>query len=266
MTEDRRLSRNDPVAVLDGVQIHRNDRLTLRVDALELSQGECLGVIGPNGAGKSTLLAALSGFLKADVGVIRLFGELLTGSNSTRLRKRVATVSQLAAVDPRLPITVHESVMTGGFGKLGFWRRPSHELAARASDMLELTGIGHLANRPLGLISGGERQRTAIARALTQEPDLLLLDEPTSALDWKAQREVLALIRDVHERFALSVVLVTHDLNALPGMCSRVAYIQDGIVSWLGPAAEALDPARLTELYGTEFQVLDHAGTPVVLF
>lgn len=266
MTEDRPLSLKEPVAILDGVRIHRNDRLTLRVDALDLRQGECLGVIGPNGAGKSTLLATLSGLLKADAGVIRLFGELLTGSNSTRLRKRVATVSQLTAIDPRLPLTVQESVMTGGFGKLGLWRRPSHALATRALEMLELTGIGHLAKRPLGLISGGERQRTAIARALTQEPDLLLLDEPTSALDWKAQREILALIRSVHKRFALSVVLVTHDLNALPGMCSRMAYLQDGIVSWLGPTAEALDPVRLTELYGTEFQVLDHAGTPVVLF
>lgn len=255
-----------PVAVLDNVKLSRRGVTALHVEHLELGRGECLGVIGPNGAGKSTLLAALAGLLKAESGSIRLFGEPLRHSDATRLRKRVATVSQLADVDPRLPITVLESVMTGGFGKLGLWRRPGRALAARASEMLELTGIGHLAQRPLGLISGGERQRTAIARALTQEPDILLLDEPTSALDWKAQREVLALVREVHGRFGLSSVLVTHDLNALPGLCSRVAALRDGRVSWQGPAAQALDPARLAELYGTAFQVLDHAGTPVVLF
>lgn len=255
-----------PVAVLDDVRLSRRGVAALSVEHLELGRGECLGVVGPNGAGKSTLLAALAGLLAADSGCIRLFGEPLTRSNATRLRKRVATVSQLADVDPRLPITVLESVMTGGFGKLGLFRRPGRELAAKAMEMLELTGIGHLARRPLGLISGGERQRTAIARALTQEPDILLLDEPTSALDWKAQREILALVRDIHARLGPSVVLVTHDLNALPGMCSRVAYIQDGAVGWVGPSAQALDPDRLGGLFGTAFEVLCHAGKPVVLF
>ncbi|MBI4804849.1 MAG: ABC transporter ATP-binding protein [Desulfovibrio sp.] len=256
----------EPVARLENVRIFRRGRLTLSVDALDLQPGECLGIIGPNGAGKSTLLSALSGFLMADAGTITLFGQRVSNANATRLRKRVATVSQLSAVDPRLPITVHESVMTGGFGKLGLWRRPGRALADKAARMMELTGIGHLAGRPLGLISGGERQRTAIARALTQEPDILLLDEPTSALDWKAQREILALIRDIHAEIKLCVALVTHDLNALPGMCTRVVQMQGGSICWSGPAAEALDPARLTGLYGTPFQVISHAGTSVVLF
>lgn len=253
-------------AELQNVRIFRRGVLALGVEHLEVARGEFLGVIGPNGAGKSTLLSALSGFLRTDAGRILLFGELLTGANATALRKRVATVTQLAAVDPRLPITVLESVMTGGFGKLGLWRRPGRELTAKAKEMLELTGIAHLADRPLGLVSGGERQRTAIARALTQEPDILLLDEPTSALDWKAQREVLALIRDIHAKFGLTVILVTHDLNALPGMCDRVSFIKGGSINWLGPASEALNPERLTTLFGTAFEVIEHGGTPVVLF
>ena len=195
------------------------------MERLDILRGECLGIIGPNGAGKSTLLAALSGLARADAGQIRLFGEPLTTARATALRKRVATVTQLAAVDPRLPITVLESVMTGGFAKLGLWRRSGAALKALAGRMLEMTGIAHLANRPLGLISGGERQRTAVARALTQEPEILLLDEPTSALDWKAQRDILALVRDIHAALGLTVVLVTHDLNALTGMCQRVATI-----------------------------------------
>ncbi|WP_051272520.1 metal ABC transporter ATP-binding protein [Fundidesulfovibrio putealis] len=255
-----------PVAALHSVRILRRGILALDIEHLEIAEGECLGVIGPNGAGKSTLLAALAGLLRPDSGHIEFFGKALDSASATALRKRVATVAQLAAVDPRLPITVLESVMTGGFGRLGLWKRAGRELAAKATQMLELTGIAHLSDRPLGLVSGGERQRTAVARALTQEPDILLLDEPTSALDWKSQREVLALIRDIHARLGLTVVLVTHDLNALPGMCDRVAYIQGGAISWLGPSAEALDPERLSELYGTTFTVLDHGGLPVVLF
>ena len=94
----------------------------------------------------------------------------------------------------------------------------------------------------------------------------MLLDEPTSALDWKSQRETLALVRSILADMELTVVLVTHDLNALPGMCDRVCALRGGAVSWTGPPTRALDPARLEALYGTPFEVLAHAGRPVVLF
>jgi ABC-type cobalamin/Fe3+-siderophores transport system ATPase subunit len=251
---------------LSDVLVVRRGLTALDVASLSVAPGQCLGVIGPNGAGKSTLLAAAAGLVRPVRGQVRLFGAPLTGSGATRARKRVATVSQLAGVDPRLPITVYESVLSGGFGKLGLLRRPGRQLKERAAYMLELTGIAHLRGRPLGLVSGGERQRAAIARALTQEPDILLLDEPTSALDWKAQREVLGLIRTVRRDFAMTIVIASHDLNALPGLCHRVCHLRGGRLAWDGPPEEALDPDRLEALYGAPFTVIRHGGKPVVLF
>jgi len=132
--------------------------------------------------------------------------------------------------------------------------------------MLELVGIAQLASRPLGQLSGGERQRAAIARALTQEPTVLLLDEPTSALDWRAQRDILGCITDLRRRLSLTVLVATHELNSLERLCHEVLCLEAGRPVWRGPAAEALDGARLSALYHAEVAVVSQAGRRVVLF
>jgi manganese/iron transport system ATP-binding protein len=173
---------------------------------------------------------------------------------------------QAQDIDPRLPITVAQSVMSGGYAKLGWFRRPSKELARRSQEMLELVGVAHLADRPLGQLSGGEQQRAAIARALTQEPSVLLLDEPTSALDWRAQRDILGCIASLREHLGLTVLLATHDLNSLESLCHEVLCLQSGRPLWRGPAKDALDPALLGGLYQAEVAVVAHADRRVVLF
>ncbi|OIO02699.1 MAG: hypothetical protein AUJ49_05770 [Desulfovibrionaceae bacterium CG1_02_65_16] len=249
--------RDAPAVTLLDVRVVRQGRAVLRVRELVVKRGEFLGVIGPNGSGKSTLLAVVAGRLRPATG--KILGAGTAGG-------RVALAAQMTALDPRLPISILESVMVGAYAELGALRRPGPKVRARARQLLDMVGIAHLADRPIGLCSGGEAQRAAIARALLQRPDVLLLDEPTSALDWRAQREILACIKDIHSRLGLTTVMVTHELNALPELCDRVLVLRAGEPVWLGSAREALTPQRLAETFGIPFTVLDHRDRPVVLF
>lgn len=247
-------------ALLRDVRVLRQGRVVLDVPLLEIVRGEFLGVIGPNGSGKSTLLAVLAGRLGCGGGHTEVSGSGKGG------RGRVALAPQMSALDPRLPISVLESVMVGAYAELGPLRRPGPEVRARARELLALVGIPHLEDRPIGRCSGGEAQRAAIARALLQRPDVLLLDEPTSALDWRAQREILECVRDIHARLGLTTVMVTHELNSLPVLCTRVLALRQGRPQWLGPAAQALEPERLAAIFDVPFTVLSHQDRPVVLF
>lgn len=259
-------------------------RRILDVGSFEAHPGEFVVLVGPNGAGKSTLLGVVNGFVRPATGRATVLGRDMRERGGWRVRKRVALVAQMAEVDPRLPISVLETVMVGGYGRLGLLRRPGAALRSLALAHLARTGIAHLAGRPFGQCSGGERQRAAIARALTQQPDILLLDEPTSALDWHAQRDILALVADIHEErrrtdHPLTTLMVTHDLNALhrdtavdeagrrdaPAV-DRVVCMAQGRVTWAGTVEDALDADRLTALYGTPIAIIRHGGRPVVLF
>jgi ABC-type cobalamin/Fe3+-siderophores transport system ATPase subunit len=245
---------------LEGVQAVRQGKTVLDIPLLEVTRGEFLGIIGPNGSGKTTLLGVLAGRLAPQNGSVHLSG------SDQKEHGKVAIASQMSALDPRLPISVLESVMVGAYAELGLLHRPGHAVRARAREMLSLVGIAHLENRPIGRCSGGEAQRAAIARALLQRPDILLLDEPTSALDWRAQREILDCIKDIHTRLGLTTLMVTHDLNALPVLCDRVLALRDGRVVWNVPSHKALEPARLSDIFNTPFVVLSHEDRPVVLF
>lgn len=248
-----------PVIRLEEARVERQGRAVLDISLLQVGRGEFLGVIGPNGSGKSTLLGVLAGRIRLAGGVARL-------TRPDGDAARVALAAQMNSLDPRLPISVMESVLVGCYSELGLLRRPGPEERRRASELLELVGIPHLAQRPIGQCSGGEAQRAAIARALLQRPDVLLLDEPTSALDWRAQREILACIKGIHAAMGLTTLMVTHELNALPALSDRVLALKGGQMAWDRPAADALDAGLLGEIFDVPFAVLRHGERPVVLF
>ncbi|MEF2146448.1 MAG: ABC transporter ATP-binding protein [Desulfovibrionaceae bacterium] len=255
-----------PVLTLERVAAAYGRHVAMRDVSLQLAQGDFLGVIGPNGAGKTTLLTVINGLGRIIAGRAEAFGVPVTPGNARALRRRIGYVAQLQEFDPLLPITVRESVLTGCYGRLGLLRGVPDADRRRADELIELVGLGGLAHRPLGHLSGGERQRTAIARALLQEPEMLLLDEPTASLDWQAQRGLLGLIRTVHERFGLTSLIVTHDLNSLPDVCNLVACMRRGRLERLGSPEEIADAALLSDLYGTDIQVLKHEGRLRLLF
>ena len=127
-------------------------------------------------------------------------------------------------------------------------------------------GKGRKAKRPIGHLSGGERQRVALARALAQEPELLLLDEPTAALDWRAQRDICNAVSDLRAAFNLTVIMVTHDLNAVFALAHKVAMLRNGKMLWQGNATDAINAKLLSKLYDVPIQIASNGQRNAALF
>ena len=201
-----------------------------------------LGVLGPNGAGKTALLKALLGLLP-----------LLGGRRVLPLGRtpRVGYVPQRDRLDMSWPLSVLDVVLMGRAPLVGPMKRYRARDRDAARAAMQEIGIGALADRPLYALSGGQHQKVLIARAIAAEPELLVLDEPTSAMDPAAERVLLDLVARLKSAHNLSVVLVTHQLTAIPGFADEVALIdrERGLFE-VGPAEQMLDPEKLGRLYG----------------
>ena len=237
------------IKIQDAVVSYRED-VALQGVSLEVKKGEFIGIIGPNGAGKTTMLTVINGLGKLVHGQAWVLGTRLNGGNCTNLRKRIGYVAQMERIDPRLPINVRETVMVGCYGCLGLLHRPNRAHWEKVDEVLEMVGIAHLAQRPIGHLSGGEYQRAAIARALVQQPEIFLLDEPTASIDQKAQREILNLIQLIHREYGMTTLFVTHDLRMLPSICQRLILMKDGKIWQQGDPESMLREDVLGQLYG----------------
>jgi ABC-type cobalamin/Fe3+-siderophores transport system ATPase subunit len=236
------------IDIKNAVVSYRED-VALRGVSLKVNAGEFVGIIGPNGAGKTTLLTVVNGLGKLLSGRVKVLGHQLAPGNGHSLRKKVGYVAQVQNIDPRMPMNVREVVMIGRYGLLGLLARPGRHDWEVVDEMLELVGMSHLARRPIGHLSGGEQQRVAIARCLAQEPAIFLLDEPTASLDWKAQADILELVREVHDRRNLTTMFVTHDLTCLPVACGRIVLMKEGQIWGEGTPAGLLTDENLGHLY-----------------
>jgi ABC-type Mn2+/Zn2+ transport system ATPase subunit len=245
---------NIVIKIQDAVVSYRED-VALQGVSLEVNKGEFIGIIGPNGAGKTTLLTIVNGLGKLVHGQAWVLGSRLNGRNSISLRKRIGYVAQVEHIDPKLPINVRETVMVGCYGRLGLFRRPTRAQWETVDEVLEMVGIAHLAQRPIGHLSGGEYQRAAIARALVQQPEIFLLDEPTASIDQKAQREILSLIQLIHREYHTTTLFVTHDLRTLPSICQRLILMKDGKIWQQGSPESMLKEDVLSQLYGAPISV-----------
>ena len=239
---------NTVINIENAVVSYRED-IALRGVSLRVKSGEFVGIVGPNGAGKTTLLTIVNGLGKLIHGQVRVLGHHLTPGSGHFLRKKVGYVPQVENIDPRMPINVREVVMIGRYGLLGLFRKPGKHDWKIVDEMLELVGMTHLAQRPIGHLSGGEQQRVAIARCLAQEPELFLLDEPTASLDWRAKTDILELVKLIHDSRHLTTLFVTHDLSSLPITCDRVVLMKEGLIWGEGSPEEALTDDNLSQLY-----------------
>ncbi len=236
------------IDIRNAVVSYRED-IALRGVSLQVECGEFVGIVGPNGAGKTTILTIVNGMGRLLRGDVRVLGENVGRGNGHSLRRKVGYVAQVESIDPRMPMNVREVVMIGRYGLLGFLRSPGKRDWDVVDEMLELVGMTHLATRPIGHLSGGEQQRVAIARCLAQEPKILLLDEPTASLDWRAQSEILELVKLIHNTRHLTTLFVTHDLGCLPVACSRVVLMKNGLIWEQGNPNDLLTDERLSALY-----------------
>lgn len=213
-----------------------------------VEEGSFLAIAGPNGVGKSTLLNLLSSFLKPRSGSITIDRKALEKYTTADLAQKVAMVRQEFV--PAFGFSVIETVMmarTRHFGQLGFDSDQDRQIV---DESLQATDTAELASRQLSNISGGERQRVFIARALAQQTPILLLDEPTSFLDLKHQVRVYDLLKRMQIEQKKTVVAITHDINLAAQYCDRVLLLSEGARYHQGTAEEVLDPERIQEVFG----------------
>jgi len=224
-------------------------RFALKAIDLKVYDGEFLGIIGPNGSGKTTLLRAMSRILTPQKGMVFLQGEDIRRMDYKDVALRIAVVPQGIGF---LDINVEEFVLLGRIPYLRGFRflesKTDFEIAQKS---LELTGVRSLKDRRLFEISGGERQLVLVARALAQEPKLLLLDEPTAHLDIGHQAAVLSLVKKLNRELGITVVIVLHDLNLASEYCHRLLLLDSGRVHKIGSPEQVLDYKVIEEVYKT---------------
>ena len=237
------------------------ERVSFAYDAVEIVSaisceilaGEIVGLLGPNGSGKSTLVRLMSGVRVPRAGRVTYDGRDLQTYGRDELARAIAVVPQETAIE--LPFSVLEVVLMGRspyLGKFGF--ESAHDLAV-ARRAMEQTGVAALATREVHALSGGERQRVILARALAQEPRVLLLDEPTAFLDIKHQMAVYDLIKQLSHGQGLAVVAVLHDLNLAALYCDRLILLKAGQVFCQGTPNQVLTYANLKAVYETEVYI-----------
>jgi iron complex transport system ATP-binding protein len=232
--------------VLDGVEVHYGSHLALAPFSDRVRSGEWVGVIGPNGAGKSSLLKAIAGLVPS-VGVIAVGDVPLAGLDHRRRAQQIAYVAQ----EPLIPddMCVFDYVLLGRTPYIGYFGIESAADRAVVVDVIDRLRLGDFAGRMLGSMSGGERQRAVLARALAQEAPVLLLDEPTSALDIGHQQQALELVTELREHSGLTVVSAMHDLTLAATYTDRLVLLDGGAVVATGPAVDVLTAERLGEVF-----------------
>ncbi|MEV5884724.1 ABC transporter ATP-binding protein [Streptomyces sp. NPDC052020] len=248
--------------VVDGVTLTAGARRLVRDVSLTARPGEVIGLVGPNGSGKSTLLRAVYRVLRPHDGQVRVDGRDAWSLPVRRLARTVAAVVQEPGAD--VDLTVREVVAMGRTPHKRLLDGDTPEDAALIESALGAVDATGLADRSFDRLSGGERQRVLIARALAQQPSLLVLDEPTNHLDIRHQLEVLGTLR----RLPATVLVALHDLNLAAYYCDRLYVLRDGGVTASGPPGEVLTPRLLAEVYGVASEVAVHprTGAPQVTF
>ena len=256
---------NRMVVELENISVRKQQQVLLDGINLRISYHEFVGIIGPNGAGKTSLLNVIAGFEKFSGG-LKLFGRPESWSRGCITRVRLGYVPQLLDIDPAFPILAKEAVMAGACGRAGLFRSPGKLEQDRAVELMEMMRVAHLADRPLGHLSGGERQKVSLARAILQQPEVLLLDEPTASLDIAVQKEVLNLIGELYGRESMTVLFVTHDFNLLPDSMQRAVLLNHGKIVFDGKVDEALCGSMLSRLFEYPLETFVRGGRRFVSF
>ncbi|MGI6656641.1 MAG: ABC transporter ATP-binding protein [Desulfobulbus sp.] len=220
---------------------------------LELRAGRCCGILGPNGCGKTTLLDLLQGQRQPRRGEIRFKDRPLSRWPRKALARQMALVPQDFMV--RFGFSVREIVTMGLHPHLRRFAALDEADHALVDEALAATGIAALADRPVTRLSGGEKQRVAVARALVQQPEVLILDEATSNLDIRHSLEILHLLRERFTTRGMQVVAVMHDLNQAAFFCDWLIFLYRGSIACQGPTAEVLNPETIAQVYGVEAAV-----------
>jgi ABC-type Mn2+/Zn2+ transport system ATPase subunit len=244
-----------PLLTFEDVTLGYGRRVILSGLSFTLRSQDYIGIVGPNGAGKTTLLHAILGSLKPRSGTITVH---------PKKPIRFGYVPQAQTMDDHFPLTALDIVLMGRYRSLGLVRRPGREDRERALLALEQVGVPELAPRLFREFSGGQKQRTLMARALASEPDVLVLDEPTNDMDVAAEHATMDLVDRLHGERGLMVLMVSHLLNVVANHVRKVA-ILGGSRFEMGPVDAIVRPETLQSLYGMPLEVAVIGEKRVVL-
>ncbi|MEV8633937.1 ABC transporter ATP-binding protein [Streptosporangium sp. NPDC051023] len=240
---------------LDGVSVEIAGRALVRELRLDVASGEVVGLVGPNGSGKSTALRCVYRALRPTGGAVLLDGADVAGMSLRGSARFVAALAQDSQSE--LDFTVEEMVALGRTPHLPHGQALSQKERELCRSAMEQVGVAHLADRGVLTLSGGERQRVLIARALAQQPRVLVLDEPTNHLDVRHQVELAAFLR----ASGLTVLVALHDLNLAAAACDRLGVLCGGSLAATGRPADVLTPELVKRVFGVDATVVIHPRT-----
>ncbi len=224
---------DENIIEITGVSFKQDTLHILEDINLEIVRGEFLGIIGPNGAGKTTLLKIILGLIKPTSGTIKLFGKDI---NHFKDWYKIGYIPQHALnFDVNFPVNVFEVVSMGRFSKKGFFKNLGKEDRQVIDDALEIVGMKEYKNRRIGELSGGQQQRVFIARALSSQPELLILDEPTVGVDIAGQKEFYDFLEKLNKEKKITLVIVTHDIGNISSRIGKLACINKRMFSGCHP-------------------------------
>ncbi len=241
------------LVTFDNATLGYGRRVVLSGLTFSIPEGDFLGIVGPNGSGKTTILRAILRSLKPIAGTV---------SHASNLR--YGYVPQRDQVDYNFPLKVVDVVLMGRYDRIGLGRRPSAADRELAYAALDHVGIRDLADRSLNALSGGQKQRTLIARALVGQPNVLILDEPTNGMDLVSTTQILGLVRELHERDGLTVLMVSHALNEVSNYVERIALVMNGGFR-IGTVEEIMSSSVLSDMYGIPVDVDSINGHRIVV-
>jgi manganese/iron transport system ATP-binding protein len=236
----------EPSIALDDVSvIYANGHLALERVSFRLGAGTICALVGPNGSGKSTVFRSIMGFMTPARGGVRLSG--LTVREALR-RQLVAYVPQSEDVDWNYPVLVEDVVMMGRYGHMNILRRPSRADRGKVEEALNRVGMADFRARQIGELSGGQKKRVFLARALAQESRIVLLDEPFTGVDVKTETAIVGLLETLRDAGSL-ILVSTHNLGSVPEFCDEVILLNRTVLA-RGPTSEVFTPAKLELAFG----------------
>lgn len=243
------------------------ENITVKIDKKEIvkslslhaKKGDFVGLIGPNGSGKSTLLKSVYGVLKYDKGCIKIDNKDIKTISLSEIAKEMAVVGQFNTIN--FELTILEIVLMGRSPHLGTWKKESEEDYKIAIQALEKVGMDKLLDRSFSTLSGGEKQRVILARALTQQPQILILDEPTNHLDIKYQIEILSLVKNL----GICVVAALHDLSLAAQFCNELYLIKNGELKFRGKPKDIITTEIVKEIYEIDCDIVYNKRTDSIM-
>lgn len=239
---------------VEDVSFSYNGNPVLEDISFTVEEGEYLGIIGPNGGGKTTLFKLILGLIKPQKGEVRIFGEPLS---SFRKKHLIGYVPQRSISDYYFPATIEEVVKSGRTARLGLFRRPSKEDNQAMERVMEITDVAKLRGRLIGQVSGGERQRVFIARALASDPKILILDEPDVGVDVTAQEKFYSFLEDLNSTLGITILLISHDIDVVAHQAKSILCLNRRLVCH-GSPRDFITEDYMQKLYGKKVRFILH--------